>query len=31
MIAAGCYARAQVLGEKMEEAKNNRGKDGLHA
>jgi len=28
LIAAGCYARAQVLGEVMPEAKNNRGKGG---
>jgi len=28
LIAAGCYARAQALGETMEEAKNNRGKGG---
>jgi len=28
LIAAGCYTRAQVLGEKMEDAKNNIGKDG---
>ncbi|KAF5370628.1 hypothetical protein D9758_001876 [Tetrapyrgos nigripes] len=28
LIAAGCYARAQVLGETMEEAKENRGKGG---
>jgi hypothetical protein len=27
-IAACCYIRAQVLGEKMEEAKSNRGKEG---
>lgn len=26
-IAAGCYTRAIVLGEKMQEAKDNRGKD----
>jgi len=29
LIAAGCYTRAQVLGEKMEEAKNNKGTSGL--
>jgi len=28
LIAAGCYTRALVLGEKMEDAKNNIGKDG---
>jgi len=28
LIAAGCYTRAQVLGETMEDAKNNRGKGG---
>jgi len=28
LIAAGCYTRAQVLGEKMAEAKNNRGRGG---
>jgi hypothetical protein len=28
LIAAGCYTRAQVLGEKMEEAKNNKGTSG---
>ncbi|KAK7472649.1 hypothetical protein VKT23_000762 [Stygiomarasmius scandens] len=28
MIAAGCYTRAQMLGETMEEAKQNRGKGG---
>ncbi|THU95381.1 hypothetical protein K435DRAFT_755884 [Dendrothele bispora CBS 962.96] len=28
LIAAGCYARAQILGETMEEAKENRGKGG---
>ncbi|KIM83403.1 hypothetical protein PILCRDRAFT_97228 [Piloderma croceum F 1598] len=28
LIAAGCYARAQVLGETMEDAKNNKGKGG---
>jgi hypothetical protein len=28
LIAAGCYTRAQLLGEKMAEAKNNRGKGG---
>jgi len=28
LIAAGCYARAQILGETMEVAKDNRGKGG---
>jgi len=28
LIAAGCYGRALALGEKMEDAKNNRGKGG---
>jgi len=28
LIAAGCYGRALALGEKMEEAKSNRGKGG---
>lgn len=28
LIAAGCYTRAQVLGEKMADAKDNRGKGG---
>jgi len=28
LIAAGCYTRAQILGETMEVAKNNRGKGG---
>ncbi|KAF9263368.1 hypothetical protein L218DRAFT_959395 [Marasmius fiardii PR-910] len=28
LIAAGCYARAVMLGETMEEAKDNRGKGG---
>jgi len=28
LIAAGCYARAQYLGETMADAKNNRGKGG---
>lgn len=28
LIACGCYARAQMLGETMEEAKENRGKGG---
>jgi len=28
MIAAGCYTQAVMLGEKMEEAKNNRGTSG---
>lgn len=28
LIAAICYTRAQMLGEKMEEAKNNRGRGG---
>jgi len=28
LVAAGCYTRAQILGETMEEAKNNRGKGG---
>jgi hypothetical protein len=28
MIAMGCYTRALILGEKMEEAKNNRGSGG---
>jgi len=28
LIAAGCYTRALVLGEKMEDAKNNRGQGG---
>ncbi|OBZ71052.1 hypothetical protein A0H81_09034 [Grifola frondosa] len=28
IVAAMCYVRAQVLGEKMEEAKNNRGRGG---
>jgi len=28
LIAAGCYSRALMLGEKMEEAKENRGKGG---
>lgn len=28
LIAAGCYTRAQLLGETMEEAKQNRGKGG---
>ncbi|CAL1707235.1 unnamed protein product [Somion occarium] len=28
VIAAGCFMRAQMLGEKMEEAKNNRGRGG---
>jgi len=28
LIAMGCYLRAQMLGEKMEEAKQNRGRGG---
>jgi len=28
LIAAGCYTRAQVLGETMADAKNNKGKSG---
>jgi len=28
LIAIGCYTRAQLLGEKMEEAKENRGRGG---
>jgi len=28
LIAAGCYTRAQVLGETMEDAKNNKGTGG---